>query len=843
MKNLSIRIKLIIIFILIKIIPLILITYIGIEGILSLNKYFVENTEQVYKKNSQLIQSTAHLSIHDSITALDEKSQKSIEKYTVQIAQEVASFLYERDKDLLFLSKLEISQELLQKFYNSKTKDINVAPKYEYNEDKAIWENSQNNKTTQLNRKSQLKDNEKNFRFINPNKKLTKNIPIYKEVVYFDLNGLELYKVSAINSNKKDISKKENTYIKAENYFEKIKSLKKEEIYVSDVIGSYVGSKIIGTFSKQRAKKANIEFEPKEHAYAGVENPEGKKFDGIVRFITPVFKSGVKIGYISLALDHRHIMEYTDTFNPLDNFDQLNISDGSIGNYAFMWDYEARNISHPRDYFIVGFDPDTGDRVPGWLSKKVYDDFKQSEYKDLNKFLENYPKFDNQSLQNKPNLEQLKKGEVGLDCRYLNFAPQCKGWMELTQNGGYGSFIIYWSKVWKLTTAATIPYYTGEYKNSKRGFGFVTVGANVDEFHSAANKTKERIEGIIQEQTDEMNRILKEDEKNIKEYIMSLVKELSISTLIMCIIVIYIALWMSNYISKKIAKLIDGTKEFSLNNLDYRIKISSSDEIGKLEKSFNNMAQKLKEDSIKIEEQNHIMTQQTKMAAMGEMIANIAHQWRQPLTVLSTAAGFVKLNNEIGTLDKKTVDDNMDKIVETTIHLSNTIDDFKDFFKPSKEKTYIRIEKTIDKVLNIISSKFRNKNISLIKELQSVEIKTLENELIHVILNILNNAGDALENKKESEKYIFIKTYEEKNCLIIEVLDNAGGIPNDILNKIFEPYFTTKHKSQGTGIGLYMSEEMVSKHMKGSIKVCNKEYTYENKNYKGANFTISIPLS
>ena len=89
------------------------------------------------------------------------------------------------------------------------------------------------------------------------------------------------------------------------------------------------------------------------------------------------------------------------------------------------------------------------------------------------------------------NMKQLKElGNVGLDCRYLNFAPQCEGWMQVTQNGGYGSFVINWSGVWKLTTAAAIPYYTGQYANSKRGFGFVTIGASVDDFHAAANETK-----------------------------------------------------------------------------------------------------------------------------------------------------------------------------------------------------------------------------------------------------------------------------------------------------------------------------------------------------------------
>lgn len=124
--------------------------------------------------------------------------------------------------------------------------------------------------------------------------------------------------------------------------------------------------------------------------------------------------------------------------------------------------------------------------------------------------------------------------------------------MQVTQNGGYGSFIIYWSKVWKLTTAASIPYYTGQYANSKRGFGFVTIGANVDEFHAAANKTRENVNRILDSQTENMKEIVEDNELKIEVFIQRLVNELTIVTFIMVILIIIIALWLSNYISKRL---------------------------------------------------------------------------------------------------------------------------------------------------------------------------------------------------------------------------------------------------------------------------------------------------
>ena len=522
---------------------------------------------------------------------MDKKSQESLEKISYEIAQKVAGFLYERDRDLLFLSKLEINQKTLEKFYETSNANITIHGEYNYDETTNSYISGEKlDKVERENKKANLKDNEKEFNFYDPINYSQKSIPLYKEISYFDLEGNEVYKVSSINKQKTNVSNKINTYVKAEDYFNEIKNLKENEIYVSDVIGEYVGTKVIGTFTKEKAQKAGIEFEPEKYGYAGIENPLGKRFEGIIRFITPVYENGKKVGYISLALDHKHVREFTDSANPTGNDVKQNISDARLGNYAFMWDYEGKNISHPRDYSIVGYDKETGNRVMPWLSADLAQKYYDSK-KDINEFLKDYPIFEEQSLSKKPNLKQVKEdGNVGLDCRYLNFAPQCEGWMQLTQNGGYGSFIINWSNVWKLTTAAAIPYYTGKYGNSKRGFGFVSIGASVDDFHQAANKTKEEVLIILDEQTKQMEFALKGNLSEIESFISLMINELTAVTMILVILIIFIAVWLSNYITSKINNLLIGTKKFTNNELDYRIKVSSNDEIGKLESSFNEMA-------------------------------------------------------------------------------------------------------------------------------------------------------------------------------------------------------------------------------------------------------------
>ena len=248
-------------------------------------------------------------------------------------------------------------------------------------------------------------------------------------------------------------------------------------------------------------------------------------------------------------------------------------------------------------------------------------------------------------------------------------------------------------------------------------------------------------------------------------------------------------------------------------------------------------------DITKIKNMENVMVQSEKMAAMGEMIGNIAHQWRQPLSIISTSASGIKLEKDFGMLTEEKEREMLNIILETVSHLSKTIDDFRDFFKPDKEKKLFSLQENIAKALVLLSSKFRNSGITIIENIKDIQILGLENELIQSLMNILINAQDAFDSKELKKKFIFIDIYKEENNAVIKIKDNAGGIDNTVIDKIFEPYFTTKHKSQGTGIGLYMTYEIVKEHLKGTIEVFNKEYEYEGENYKGAEFNIYIPLN
>jgi len=255
---------------------------------------------------------------------------------------------------------------------------------------------------------------------------------------------------------------------------------------------------------------------------------------------------------------------------------------------------------------------------------------------------------------------------------------------------------------------------------------------------------------------------------------------------------------------------------------------------------FTNITQQ-KEQEVLLKEQERFIHQQSKMASMGEMLENIAHQWRQPLSIISTAATGMKMEKEFGVSKEESEMEKLTLINDSAQHLSKTIDDFRDFFKPDKKVEEFYVEDVFQQSMKILESKFKNRNIHIEKNIFNTKVRGYKGELVQVFMNILNNARDALESKTLNERFIMIDIFTEDKNVVIKITDSAGGIDENIIDKVFEPYFTTKHKSQGTGIGLYMSEEIITKHMNGKINVYNSNISYENKTFYGACFCIEIP--
>jgi len=276
----------------------------------------------------------------------------------------------------------------------------------------------------------------------------------------------------------------------------------------------------------------------------------------------------------------------------------------------------------------------------------------------------------------------------------------------------------------------------------------------------------------------------------------------------------------------------------SIKELIVNLNIKTS-ELTKLNKELQD---RINTEVEKNREKDKIMYQHSRLAAMGEMVGNIAHQWRQPLNAMTVLIQSFAIKNMSG----KLTDDFIEKQVEEGLRLSkmmsDTIDDFRNFFTPNKSREYFDIKECIEDTINIAQEKDINITI---KCDENIRIYGYQNEFSQVILNLLSNSIDCFSNiKTKYDKNILIdvKKDDEANSVSISFIDNGGGIDESIIDRIFEPYFTTKHKSTGTGIGLYMSKQIIEKQMRGSLTAKNITMNFDHNSYRCAKFDISLPL-
>ena len=251
-----------------------------------------------------------------------------------------------------------------------------------------------------------------------------------------------------------------------------------------------------------------------------------------------------------------------------------------------------------------------------------------------------------------------------------------------------------------------------------------------------------------------------------------------------------------------------------------------------------------RELQIQMRNQHQIILEQKKMVALGEMIGNIAHQWRQPLAVISAAAGGLRLYKEHDLLSDQLFESSLETISNTTQYLSKTIDDFRDFIKGDDKKVVFDLSQNIEKCLEIEKAILNRHNINVIKDfVDGIKLYNFENGLLQCLINIINNAKDAMENIDEDDRFLSITTKKIDNTHIkIAIVDSGGGVNENVITKIFEPYFTTKHQSQGTGLGLHMTYNIITDAMGGKISVENKTVSFEGKIYSGAMFEIVLAI-
>jgi len=311
---------------------------------------------------------------------------------------------------------------------------------------------------------------------------------------------------------------------------------------------------------------------------------------------------------------------------------------------------------------------------------------------------------------------------------------------------------------------------------------------------------------------DEVNQVIKEK----REVLENEIREQIINNIILFISFLFIALLILVLIVKEIENV--------LNN--YRFQVRENAELLEL---------RVQEELAKNREKEQYLIQKSKFISLGEMISNIAHQWRQPLSELSSILMNIKFKHSLDKLDDETMNKKSKEAKEVIQFMSQTIDDFRNFFQPNKSKEDFNLLETTETVHNILSSTLTNSRIEISFSIdQNINIHSYLNEFQQVILNIIKNAKDQLLEKEIEKPWINIFTsFDDNGILSLSIEDNAGGIPEDIIDKIFEPYFSTKLEGDGTGIGLYMSKTIIEKNMKGILSVKNTD--------NGACFNISFP--
>lgn len=322
-------------------------------------------------------------------------------------------------------------------------------------------------------------------------------------------------------------------------------------------------------------------------------------------------------------------------------------------------------------------------------------------------------------------------------------------------------------------------------------------GFYMDEYEAELEKLKENVYQRLQEQ------------KNEKLYTVFMI------LVVITLVALVILLRYRNVIASYTGKITEQNREL----LEYQ----------------NRLEERVKEEVSKQREQEKIMIQQSRLAAMGEMIGNIAHQWRQPLNSLG-----LLLQNQKRLFDRNQL--NSDKVNEATKkammlieQMSRTIDDFREFFKPSKQKKCFVIGESIEQSIQLMQSSLEHAGIDIQSKLSdSLEVMGYPHELSQVLLNLYSNARDAILASKKSGGVIQIECRQSGQYAQITVTDNGGGIPETVLPYIFDPYFTTKEEGRGTGIGLYMSKTIIEKHMDGKLTAFNVEH--------GACFEIALPM-
>ncbi|MBI3445402.1 MAG: HAMP domain-containing protein [Magnetospirillum sp.] len=773
-RTFGIRAKLILIFVVIKVIPLLLLAAFAWRGQVWLAERVSENVVGMTRNMRETAELVASNTTGSAIKALDDAARETLERLTTDTARSVAAFLYDRDRDIQSAALVEPSPEAYGRFLAARTRPVERHHPWVVTPDGSKWvpgpEAIPHYDAPPV--QSSIEDNRRNFNYRPPNEGgSVSEKPLFLEMTFIGLDGMERVKITTsklTNAELRDVSRRENTFIKAESYFPALKALKPGEIYVSDVIGAYVSTPIIGPFTPKSAGAKGIAFEPTQAAFAGTENPVGKRFQGLIRWASPVTRGGQVIGWVTLAMNHDHLMEFTDHILPTsDRYSP--IPDAASGNYAFIWDYKGRSVVHPRHYFITGYDPATGEPAVPWLDADLYRQWKDSG-QPIRQFLESAPTFLEQSLKKKGSAELAKAG----------------------------------------------------------------LGANVDDFHAAATKAKEQTDQILTQRDKELQTNLDGVIALIAAQVESMARQLTVSTVLMSIVVIGIAVWMASFLTRRITAVVNGIHRFRAGEMEYRLPVHGNDEMASLGDSFNQMADSVGESFIRLQDAKRRAEEASRMKS--EFLANMSHELRTPLNGI---IGFSELIRDEAADDETR--ENADIIEKSSRHLLELVNSILDIAKIEAGAMTLNIQPQplatlVAEVAAVHQPVAAAKDVGFRSEVVEGCPETVMADsmrLRQILHNLLSNAV-----KFTDKGEIRLRVIPESDQVIFYVEDTGNGIPEEMQNAIFEKFrqvdsFLTRSHS-GTGLGLTLARHLVEL-MGGTIGV-------ESQVGIGTVFHFTLPL-
>lgn len=836
-RGMSLRAKLIAIFIAIKLVPLVLLAAFAWSAARDLGALVTARAVTMSEAMRETQMHTGQTAIDDSISALDDRSREAIEALTTGAARSIAQFLHERDEDVLHAAGLPPTEAAYRQFIDARQRRIEDHGAYVLDTDGERWvEAALPARAVELVR-APHPDNASNFHYRAPDDRTgSQRRPLFLEMSFVGLDGRERVKVQSetgrrlLDPGLRDITRRENTFVRAETYWPALAALRPGEIHVSRVIGAQVRTHWIGEYTPARAKAHGKPFAPEESGYAGRENPVGKRFQGLIRWAAPVLRDGAMIGYVTLALDHAHLMTFTDTLRPTPER-SAPIADPASGNYAFIWDDQGRNISHARDYFIHGYDPETGDPARPWLDRDLYASWRASG-QSWAQYSADLRPYRDQRLTREPHPESTASGLVGLDCRFLDFSPQCQGWHDMTEHGGSGSFAINFSGLRKLTTVATIPYYTGQYGKSARGFGYVTIGAHVDDFHRAATESGQRIGQMISAADALTQRERDALVDDIDRKLGHTTTGLALSTLAMALAVILIAIWMANLLSRRITQVADSIDRFQRGELGHRLAVVGGDEMARLSSAYNLMADTVEASIRGLESARHTAEQANRMKS--EFLANMSHELRTPL---NGVIGFAELLSlELTDPEQRAC---AATIHESSVHLLAVLNDILDLAKVeanrlSPQAQHFDLSALLASIATLHKVNAQARGVALRIDLpaQRCIIRSDPVRVRQIVENLLSNAV-----KFTHQGHITLSLAQGAHDATLRVTDTGSGIAQGELERVFEPFYQARpflnRAHGGTGLGLTLSRRLA--------RMMGGELSAHSELGRGSSFVLHLP--